>query len=321
MDDLTVVQANELIDASYSLSLNEIRLISLAATKVDSRHKNCGDIKVYVSDFMAAYNVSYSEVYGQIRDAVKSIMRKPIKIYNPDNNEVMELAWLMKNKYSIGDDGAYVVMSFSPLIEPYLFELKERFTKIEFKYAARLNTPFSFRLYQWLKKAENLNSHKKRQAISIVLNIQWMKEQAQLVGKYSAWRDFKRYVIEPALDRINSQTDISVTWEPIKQGRSISAINFFYVVEKRTFAKPIRPRLHRRPKVVKGSHEEGGWMRKNLALLLSYKDELKNHDSEARLHIKDIERIAEYSSICDRVTHQKALKELAERRAKKRKYV
>ncbi|MCD9500374.1 hypothetical protein [Photobacterium carnosum] len=34
-----------------------------------------------------------------------------------------------------------------------------------------------------------------------------------------------------------------------------------------------------------------------------------------------LERIAEYSSICDRVTHNNALKELAERRSKKTKTV
>jgi hypothetical protein len=62
-------------------------------------------------------------------------------------------------------------------------------------------------------------------------------------------------------------------------------------------------------------------MRKNLSLLLSYREELKNYDSSAKLDIKDLERIAEYSSICDRVIYQNALKELAERRSKKTKTV
>ena len=62
-------------------------------------------------------------------------------------------------------------------------------------------------------------------------------------------------------------------------------------------------------------------MRKNLSLLLSYRTEWKNYDSSAKLDIKNLERIAEYSSICDRVIHQNALKELAERRSKKTKTV
>lgn len=51
MEDLTVVHANELVEASYNLSINEIRVIALACAKVDSRKKNPGEIHIYVSDF------------------------------------------------------------------------------------------------------------------------------------------------------------------------------------------------------------------------------------------------------------------------------
>ena len=317
MDQLTIVQANDLVDASYSLSINEMRLISLAATMFDSRKSNCGEIKIFVADFKKAYGIDYCDIYPQLREAVKSIMRKPIKLYDSEINEVNELAWLVGNKYNPSSDGSYVSMTFSPLIEPYLFELKERFTKIDFKYAAKLNTPFSFRLYQWLKKVEHLNKNKNGDTVSIELENQWMKDQAQIIGKYTDWRDFKKYVIVPAVDKINNETDLSVMWEPIKTGRAISGVRFSYVVEIGAFAKPIRPRLKRRPKVIKGSHEEGSWMRANLKLLLDYEAELNTYDSSAKLDIKDVERIAEYSSICDRVTHQRALQELSQRRTKR----
>jgi plasmid replication initiation protein len=315
MDQLTIVQANDLVDASYSLSINEVRLISLAATMFDSRKPNCGEIKIYIADFKKAYGIDYCDIYSQLREAVKSIMRKPIKLYDSEINEVNELAWLVGNRYNPSGDGSYVSMTFSPLIEPYLFELKERFTKIDFKYAAKLNTPFSFRLYQWLKKVEHLNKNKNGGAVSIELDIQWMKDQAQIIGKYADWRDFKKYVIVPAVDKINNETDLSVMWEPIKTGRAISGVQFTYVIETGAFAKPVRPRLKRRPKVIKGSDAEGSWMRANLKLLLAYEVELKAYDSAAKLDIKDIERIAEYSSICDRETHKRAFRELADRRS------
>jgi plasmid replication initiation protein len=320
MDDLSVVHANELVEASYSLSINEIRVIALACTKYDSRKGCSGEVRISVSEFAKLFSIENKRTYGDLRDAVKSIMRKPIKLYDSNNKEAIELAWLTKHRYSAGETGSCVYVKFSPEIEPYLFELKERFTKIDFKYAARLNTPFSFRLYQWLKKSEHIRSNKHNGVVIVELGLNWMQERSQF-GNYKRWGDIKERAIQPAINKINSETDLSVMWEPVKSGRSVYAVKFSYVIEKAAFAKPIRPRLYRRPKVVKGSHEEGSWMRKNLSLLLSYREELKKYDSSAKLDIKDLERIAEYSSICDRVIHKKALKELVERRSKKTKTV
>ena len=318
IDDLSIVHANELIEASYSLSVNEMRVIALACTKYDSRKSNFGEIEINVSEFAELFSLKNKRIYGDLRDAVRGLMRKPIKLHDQENNEIVELAWITKNRYSARESGSYISMKFSPEIEPYLFELKDRFTKINFEYAAKLNTPFSFRLYQWLKKSENMRKNKNGSAVIVEIGINWMKERSQF-GNYKKWGDIKDRVILPAIEQINSKTDIYVVWEGVKKGRSVHAVKFSYVVEAATFAKPIRPRLYRRPKVLKGSHEEGEWMRKNLSLLLSYRDELKKYDAFEKLDIKDLERIAEYSSIFDREIHESALKEISERRAKKTK--
>lgn len=318
MDELTIVHANELVEASYALSMNEMRVIALACTKFNSKKDapdSVGEIRIDVNEFRSTYGIDNKNIYSELRDAVRSIMRKPVKMYNAETDMVEEYAWLTKNAYS-RVDGSHILMRFSPGIEPYLFELKERFTRIDFKYAARLNTPFSFRLYQWLKKYEHLNKNKESDTVSVVLELEWMKKQAQLLGLYKRWGDFKDKVIQPAIDKINSETDLSVIFEPIRQGRSIYAVKFNYVVEAAAFTKPVRPRLKRRPKVVKGSHEEGVWMRKNLSLLLGYEKDLKQYDGKAKLDIKDVERIVEYSAICDHVTYERAKIELLARKKK-----
>ena len=319
MDKLTVVQANDLIEASYNISIDEMRLISFVASRIDSRQKRIGEIKVFPSDFAKAFALDRHNVHRNLINAVKSLANKSVTIPLDDKRNIV-LPWLGMGIYDRQpNDSSHVIVAFSQYIEPYLFELKERFTSINFEYAAKLNTPFSFRLYQWLYKAKNLNNAKAGDAIAVLLEIGWMKSQAGLIGDYARWDVFRDKVVKPAVERINAKTDISVIWTPVKKGRSVHAVKFSYIVEVTTFAKPIRPRLYRRPKVLKGSHEEGEWMRKNLSLLLSYRDELKKYDAFEKLDIKDLERIAEYSSISDREIHESALKEISERRAKKTK--
>ncbi|HCE2599722.1 TPA: replication initiation protein [Vibrio parahaemolyticus] len=314
MDKLTVVHANELVEASYALSIDELRVIALASTKVDSRKSNVGEIRIDVSEFKETYELSHGHVYSDLRDAVKSIMRKPIRLF--DGNTVKELAWLSSNEYRT-DDGSYVLIEFSNKIEPYLFELKERFTAINFEHAARLNTSFSFRLYQWLYKAKNLNNNKQGATSVVQLEVEWMKSQAALIGSYERWDVFCDKVLKPSIDRINANTDLSVIYEPIKTGRKVTAVKFTYVVEAGAFEKPLRPRLMRRPKVSKGSHEEGVWMRKNLALLLDYEAKLKAYDAEAKLNLPDLRKMAEYAAIAEPELQQRLKNEIEERTTKK----
>lgn len=314
MNKLTIVHSNDLVEAAYSLSLDEMRLISLASTKVDSRKSNVGEIRIDVAEYIKAYGLSNKNSYQDLREAVKSLMRKPIRIFIED--KVREISWLDMNEYNRSNQGSHVIISFSRHIEPYLFDLKDRFTSINFEYAARLNTPFSFRLYQWLIKAKKLNKNKQGDGVTVELEVEWMKCQAALSGKYEIWRDFSNDLLKPAIERINANTDLSVIYEPIKTGRKVTAVKFTYVVEVGSEEKPLRPRLMRRPKVAKGSHEEGVWMRKNLALLLDYEAKLKAYDPMAKLTLPDLRKMVEYSSIAEPELKRRLAEEIKKRTKK-----
>lgn len=314
MTELTVVHSNELVEAAYSLSVDEMRVILLAATKIDSRKPNVSEIEIFPSDFTEAFQTDSKNVYRSLKQAIKGIGRKPIIMPVVGTTKVRELFWLSYNEYDNDDHGTSVKLKFNPELNPYLFELKDNFTVLKFENAAKLSTPFSFRLYQWLIRAKNLNSAKHGGSIQVVLEVDWIKAQAGLEGKHERWAKFSEKVIQPAINQINIKTDISVIWKPLKQGRKVYAVQFNYVLEKdESCIKPVRPRLFRRPKVIKGSHEEGCWMRKNLALLLEYEGDLKRYDNKAKLAISDLRKIAEYASICDRITEERVKSEIRSR--------
>ncbi|MGL4734275.1 MAG: replication initiation protein [Enterovibrio sp.] len=294
MTKLTAVQSNDLVEASYCLTMDEMRVIALASTKIDSRKKNISEIRIDVSEFIDVYQLQKNHhVYELLHNAVKSIMRKSIKL-DAGNGKIRESTWLDTSQYKKASDGSHVLIKFSRTVEPYLFELKERFTSINFEVASRLNTPFSFRLYQWLIKARSVKKYKKGEAIAVELEVDWMKEQAQIKGRYEVWGNFYTRVLEPAIAKINGITDISVTTELIKKGRSIHAVRFIYVTESATNSKPLRPKLVKRPSVARGSHEEGEWMRKNIKLLVDYRNALKAYDNKLNLSLPDVRKLHEY---------------------------
>lgn len=298
---LTVVHSNELVEASYSLNVDETRLILLASSKIDSRSKSNGtEIEITPSEFVDAFDIDTKSVYRKLKNAVKGIGRKPIQIPVKGTSKIKEYFWLSYNEYDNDDSGTSVKLKFNSELEPYLYDLKGNFTSIAFEQAARLNTSFSYRLYQWLIQAKNFKKNRKGGSIQLELNIDWMKSQSGLTGKYELWSKFKEKIIEPSVKSINAKTDISVIWSPVKKGRKVIAVQFNYVEEKALDPKPIRPRLVRRPKVLKGSHEEGIWMRTNLSLLLDYEKKLKAYDENEKMTLPDLRKMAQYASIFDK---------------------
>lgn len=296
-NNLQIVQGNELVEASYSLGIDEMRLISLACSKVDSRKKSPGLISVSPQEFAGYFHLPMQNVHRNLVNSVKTLASKTLTI-PLDGKRNAVIPWLSLGIYERQPHcGSHVVIEFSKYVSPFLFELEERFTTLKFEYVTHLNTPFSFRLYQWLKEGEKLNKHKRGSAIAVELSLSWMKDKSGLSESYGIWMDFKNRVVVPALEKINHHTDISVTFEPRKTGKSVTSIEFIYINEKNGEAKPVRPRLIRRPHAKKNSHLEGEWARKNLNLLRTYELQLQNYDNSLQLDIKDIRKCVQYAKI------------------------
>ena len=331
MNELTIVQDNDLIAASYKLDIDEMRLLNLALTKVDSRKPNIGMLTIFPDEFAKMFNLNSKNIWRNMKNAVIGLRRKPIILRVKDENgkeKIRDLAWLDEAVYyTKQEDSSKIEIEFSRKIEPYLFDLKGNFTKVNFEYASRLTTPFSFRLYQWLVREHRI---KQGQYYELTMTLEDIKVSAQLSNSYPVWGDFKKFVISPAVDAINQKTNLSVNYEVVKRGNKIHSLTFTYIDEMAKTAealengecvelvaqKPTRPRLLRRPKVLKGSHAEGEWQRANLKLLKTYQTELKAWDNTARLTIRDLIKLVDYSRLFDTKTHVKAVRELEERQAK-----
>lgn len=318
-----ITHSNELIDSSYSLDVNEARLIMYACSMINSKNKNIGEIIINSNDFARSFDMNLRNAHRNLKLAVAGIAKKPIRVINIESGRESLIPWLTFGDYDTDSGyGSYVVIEFNKLIEPYLFELKSNFTSVSFIHASKLDTPFSFRLYQWLIKSRNMKNAISNGSISVIIKIDWMISKAMMTGSYTdksgkfRWDRFNDRVLKPSVQKINELTDISVTTENIKIGKKINAVKFSYVTEKATISKPIRPRLARRPKVTKGSDAEGKWMMTNFNILLEYEKKLKNYDSSAKLTIDDLKKFIEYSKICAPEKHKILLNELTERTKK-----
>ncbi|KAB7893287.1 replication initiation protein [Rouxiella badensis] len=323
LEKLTVVQSNNLLDGAYGSTLDEIRLLYLALAQIDSRKPQPDTLyHLRPQDFQMAFGVNPTSSHRQLRDAADSLMKKPVTIYrnDPKTGKIrkIQMSWFSRLEYVVSDDHSAVVVRFGQDVAPYLYELKESFTQINFNSITKLESPFSLRLYSWLIKNKNINVRNNNKVIDVVLEITWMREMVALVGKYKDYRDFRQKLLEPAIDRINAHTDISVIWEPVKKGRTVFAIKFSYVDESTPVAsKPLRPRLPRRPHAVAGSALEGEWARRSIEVFEEYLKTLTQYDETEKATLPDLRKLASWHKIVgNALRHKQVLAEI-KARAKK----
>lgn len=213
-----IAKGNDLITASYSLTISEQRVILLCLAKLDSRKalRPGYEFTVSVDDMCKETGVTRENAYRDLRSAVSKLYNRNILL---DINEPeATMRWIWK-KVPSHENGA-VIISFSPEIMPYISELKERFTRYRLKDVAKFKNSYSIRIYELLSQYKD-NSERK-------VSVKWLREVLALNGKYPRNIDLKRNVILPAINEINDHSNLFVIASDVKLGKEISHFIFSY---------------------------------------------------------------------------------------------
>jgi hypothetical protein len=119
--------------------------------------------------------------------------------------------------------------NFPPLLIPILKDPR-RFARLRTHFMIELSGKYAVTLYELLESAANKEMPVLKVGVEELR--QWLKVPE---GKLHRWQDFRRRVLEPAIQQINERPDgagFSVKMQPMKEGRSISRVHFEVVKTK-----------------------------------------------------------------------------------------
>lgn len=260
-NDLIVVKANSLIEASYRLSIDEIRILALTIGTMDPR-SNQKIFDFTVADFVREFpEISIDNAYKQIQSAIKRIYDRSVK--TEDEYRVTEFRWVSSRTYFKKEGRFRIAMTDE--VMPYLTQLKGQFTQYQLKNIAYFNSVHSIRIYELITQYRSRGER--------FISIDDLKKWLQVEDKYPRFNNFKQWVLDPAVEEINEKSDLLVDVEFERVGRRISNVKFTFSV-KQAVEKPkksaksdeispvkIRGKLPQRPPVKPNSHEEGVFFR------------------------------------------------------------
>lgn len=226
MKNELVVKDNALINASYNLEVTEQRLILLAI--LNARETGNGitadsKLEIHAKDYASRFDISNDGAYKALKNAVLNLFDRQFSFKEQDkkgNVGTVKSRWVSRIKYI--DDSATLEITFAPDVVPLITRLEQHFTSYQLKQVSQLTSKYAIRLYELLiawrevGKTPKIELHDFRSKIGI--------EDTE----YIAMNDFKKRVLEPAINQINKYTDITATYEQHKKGRLISAFSFIF---------------------------------------------------------------------------------------------
>lgn len=213
MGNKLVVKSNKLIEARYTLSLNEQKIVLYAVSKLDTTKDKFNILELETREFMQLLNTSQFR-YTEIRELVSNLMSKQVRIETDKRDLVAN--WVSSIDY-IKDTGL-IELEFSEKLIPYLLQLKEQFTRYELKNILYLKNKHSIRVYELLKQYQTIGYR--------AFTIEELKKILMLEDKYEQFRDFNKSVLKPSMEEINEFTDLNIDIELIKQGRKVVSIKY-----------------------------------------------------------------------------------------------
>lgn len=208
-----IVQSNFLIENRPKLTLDETRLFLTIVGSINKDDDSLKPLEIPVSDFTDIWGIDPNGAYHRLKAAMRGLVRKEFFIegINPKTGKMRFLTTSYISAASYEEGEGYAVVQVSEAFKPYLLELKENYTRYVLKNVLNLTTVNAIRNYELLKQYQTLGSR--------TIEVADYRDMLKLENKYALNADLRRFVIEPALEEINLNTDIRVAYEFIGRGK------------------------------------------------------------------------------------------------------
>lgn len=224
--EMEIYKRNDMIQKGrHELTLQEQRCVLYAISKIKPEDSVFQEYTFELSDFYKLCGLQ-KESYTELKAILIGLKQKTWWVETAPDVE-STVSWF--NKVRTNKKSGTVTVRFDDDMMPYLLELTKNnqyYTHYQLKYVLPMKSQYAIRLYELLKSYQRNN-------YEWFFDIEGLKKQLNCES-YKDFKDFRRRVIEPAVEEINEFTDIKIAWEPVKEGRKVARVTFYMVGKKKS---------------------------------------------------------------------------------------
>ena len=224
-----VVLQNRVVECFRAMSLDEKRLFIMATplartTKVSSNEP----IFISSSEFAIECGIDLSTAYTALEAASDRLFTRFFG-YTAENGDRVKMRWVNKVIYKAGQGGSELYFSDEVLLLLREFDALNPYTKYKKEVVLRLKKDYSLDFYHLAKKHQAMGGFQ--------ISLDELFQQLGLPESYQDLSNLKKRVIKPSLDEITANTDIDLSYENVKRGRSV--VGFKFTVKEKPKPKVI----------------------------------------------------------------------------------
>ena len=223
-DNLKATQDNQLIEACYTMSLNEKRLLLFGISKVNP--STFPDVNKPFKFEMTAQE--WKEQFGgdnpwlMLKRSAKKLMGRTLTLHSKTTqsnapDETM-LNWFEEAKFF--NKQGRVLVTFTRSVQVRLAGMLEQFTTIDLLAVSELTSIHAVRLYELLSQFKSTGYR--------VMTIEDFRFAMDVVNTNKGTKELKRAVLNPAVKQLNEKSDLFCIVEDIKDGRTITGFKFIF---------------------------------------------------------------------------------------------
>lgn len=219
-DALKVTQDNQLIEACYSMTLNEKRLLLFGISKINP--STFPDLnKPFKFEMTAA---DWKEQFGgdnpwlMLQRSGEKLIGRTLTLHSKTNQDKTMLNWFEEAKFQ--PTQGRVVITFTRAVQVRLAGMLEQFTTIDLLAVSQLNSTHAVRLYELLSQFKSTGYR--------VMTLEDFRFSMDVVNTNKGTKELKRAVLNPAIKQLNEKSDLFCVVTDIKEGRTITGFKFVF---------------------------------------------------------------------------------------------
>ena len=223
-DNLKATQDNQLIEACYSMTLNEKRLLLFGISKINP--STFPDVNKPFKFEMTAQE--WKEQFGgdnpwlMLKRSAKKLMGRTLTLHSKTTqsnvpDETM-LNWFEEAKFF--NKQGRVLVTFTRSVQVRLAGMLEQFTTIDLLAVSELTSIHAVRLYELLSQFKSTGYR--------VMILEDFRFAMDVVNTNKGTKYLKNRVLNPAVKQLNEKSDLFCVVEDIKEGRTITGFKFVF---------------------------------------------------------------------------------------------
>ena len=216
-----VVKSNNLVSAVHSLTLTETRIVQMAivAGRESGKDVCLSDstpIRLYASEYAKVFDTTEKAGFMAMKEAQDNLFKREFTMRD-ENGDKTRWHWVQSIKPIEGE--AAIEILFTKVVCQEVTRRLGDFTQYRLEQTAGLKGAYSVRLYELLSSWIRVGK--------FYIGLQEFRDWVGLTPeKYKLMHQFKTNVLDYAIDDINKNSDMSVSYTQRKAGRRIAGFDF-----------------------------------------------------------------------------------------------